>query len=70
MVVIEHIIGILKRRFTFLKIGLRVEPEKACKIVKACAILQSFGIAEGDIYSNLDDFGKDIELNQHDVDNN
>ena len=37
----------------------------------AYVILHNFGIAEGDIIpSNFGDFGDDILLNQHDVDNN
>ena len=70
-VVIEKTFGILKRRFACLNIGLRVEPEKACKIIMACVILHNFGIAEGDIIpSNFGDLGDDIQLDQNDVDNN
>ena len=48
-VVIEQTFGILKRRFACLHSGLRVDPNKACKIVIACVILHNFGIIHGDI---------------------
>jgi hypothetical protein len=53
-VVIEQTFGILKRRFTCLHDGLRVNPQRACEYVVACAVLHNFGIAANDILPPVD----------------
>ena len=36
---IEQTFGQLKRRFPSMSLGLRVGPQKACQIIKACCVL-------------------------------
>ncbi|XP_021341417.1 putative nuclease HARBI1 [Mizuhopecten yessoensis] len=51
---IEQTYGILKRRFACLHSGLRVDPNKAARIITACAVLHNIGIYQNDII-NIDD---------------
>ncbi|XP_033738226.1 putative nuclease HARBI1 [Pecten maximus] len=68
-VVIEQTFGILKRRFSCLSIGLRTNPNRACKYIVACAILHNIGILRQDIVSEtVDDLvvqGPDVLEHNH-----
>ena len=57
---VERAIGELKRRFSCLKSGLRVQPEKACIYISACMILHHIAkiLQEEDFEG---DDGEDIE---------
>lgn len=46
--------GILIKRFHALHCGLRTKPERACRIVTACAILHNIGIQRRDILRDSD----------------
>ena len=47
-VIIEQTFGVLKRRFACLHYGIRLNPERACETVVACAVLHNFGQQQGD----------------------
>ena len=62
---VERSIGQLKRRFTCLKSGLRVQPDKACLIIVACVILHNIAKMLGEEDFEGDD---DIEFECDPVD--
>ncbi|XP_033646387.1 putative nuclease HARBI1 [Asterias rubens] len=60
-VVIEQTFGQLKRRFPCLSLGMRVSPERACFIIKACCVLFNISKSlrepefDGDLDEDADD---------------
>lgn len=65
-VVVEQTFGQLKRRFPCLSLGMRVSPERACMIIKACCIL--FNISKSLREPDFDDPDEDSDDNQHEDD--
>ena len=61
--VVERAIGTWKHRFPCLINRLQYEPEKAAKIIVACAILHNLAIEGGDI-PNGDDQAQQAEDDQ------
>lgn len=41
---IEHAFGVLKRRFHILHGEVRMQPDRVCKIITACAVLNNIAI--------------------------
>ncbi|XP_052818869.1 putative nuclease HARBI1 [Mya arenaria] len=54
---IEQTFELIKRRFACLNSGLRVEPEKARTIIRACVVLHNIGLARGDLLPASDTDG-------------
>ncbi|XP_033739177.1 putative nuclease HARBI1 [Pecten maximus] len=58
-VLIEQTYGSLKRRFSCLHSGLRVDPNKAAQIIIACVVLHNIGIERRDIIDHIVHDGDD-----------
>ncbi|XP_062583945.1 putative nuclease HARBI1 [Saccostrea cucullata] len=52
-VTIEQAFGVLKKRFNALHSGLRTCPERACRVITACAVLHNIGLDRGDILRDV-----------------
>ena len=65
-VLIEQVNGQLKQKFPCLVYGLRLNPEKACSVILACAVLYNISKANNEpIHDDLpnNELGNDVEDN-------
>lgn len=52
---VERLFGLWKRRWACLKTGLRCRPERAARIIVACAVLHNFAVLRGEPNPEEDD---------------
>lgn len=62
---IEQTFGFLKKRSACLHSGLRTNPEKACDIILACAVLHNIGIDRNDILDIDDAYDNQGDANRN-----
>jgi len=60
-VVVEHAIGVLKRRFAVLHQEFRIRPDRACVIIGACVVLHNICINRRIFLEDEDDLIEDAD---------